>query len=99
MGRSIDEKFYKSSMWLKCRKAYIEHCGGLCERCRTKGLITVGKIVHHKTHLNRENFLNPEVALNFENLELLCHDCHNKEHFENVQNKRYRFGEDGEIIF
>lgn len=41
-----------------------------------------GYIVHHKCYLDMSNIYNPEVTLNFDNLELLCMDCHNKEHFE-----------------
>lgn len=95
--RSIDNKFYKSAVWEKCRKAYIQKVGGLCERCLKKGLIVPGKIVHHKEHLTEENYKNPEVSLNFENLELLCQECHNKEHFEISYKSRYSFNEDGSI--
>lgn len=38
-------------------------------------------IVHHKIHLDRSNYKDPKVAYNFKNLEALCRDCHNKEHF------------------
>lgn len=40
-----------------------------------------GYIVHHKCYIDANNIYNPEVTLNFDNLELLCLDCHNKEHF------------------
>lgn len=39
------------------------------------------------------NIYNPDITLNFDNLELLCIDCHNKEHFaENI------FNEAGELV-
>ena len=37
--------------------------------------------MHHKNYISAKNIYNPEITLNFENLELLCIDCHNKEHF------------------
>ena len=40
-----------------------------------------GTIVHHKQHLNMQNINNPAITVSFDNLELLCLDCHNKEHF------------------
>lgn len=40
-----------------------------------------GYIVHHKDYINKDNIYNPNITINFENLELLCMDCHNKEHF------------------
>lgn len=39
-----------------------------------------GDIVHHKSYINLNNIFDPAVTINFENLELLCIDCHNKEH-------------------
>jgi len=67
--------FYKSAAWQKCREAYIAFRHGLCERCGAGG-----KIVHHKVYLTPANVNDPAVTLNFDNLELLCQDCHNAEH-------------------
>ena len=39
-----------------------------------------GVIVHHKVHLSPDNIHNPEITLGWDNLELLCRDCHAKEH-------------------
>lgn len=44
-------------------------------------VVNLGYIVHHKKYITSKNVFNPEVAINFDNLELLCIDCHNKEHF------------------
>lgn len=41
-----------------------------------------GYLVHHKNYVDISNIYNTDITLNFENLELLCLDCHNKEHFE-----------------
>lgn len=75
MARDFAEAFYKSAAWLHCRAAYIEHVHGLCERCRRPGYI-----VHHKKYLTPENINDPDITLNFDNLEYLCLDCHNAEH-------------------
>ena len=69
-------KFYKSTAWAKCRQAYIKSKYGLCERCAD-----AGKIVHHKKYITPENIHDPNITLNHANLELLCQECHNKEHF------------------
>lgn len=69
------ERFYKSKAWRECRDAYFVSKHGLCERCGGPG-----KIGHHKIYLTPQNINDPDVALNFENLELLCQDCHNQEH-------------------
>ncbi len=96
--KSIDGSFYRSRIWERCRKEYAKSVGGLCERCLAKGLIVPGAIVHHKIHLNQDNYKSPEIALNFENLELLCMTCHRQEHMsENLKN-RYTIDDNGNVI-
>jgi len=87
-------EFYKSHIWMKCAKAYANSRGGLCERCAARGLIVPGEEVHHKVKLTPENIHDPSVALNWENLELLCKDCHIAEH----RRKRWRVDEDGHVL-
>ena len=72
--------FYCSRQWVKCARAYRQSVGGLCERCWSKGLIVPGEEVHHKVKLTPENITDPSVALNWNNLELLCKNCHLEEH-------------------
>lgn len=43
-------------------------------------MIKPGVIVHHKIHLTPENIYDRNIALSWDNLELLCRDCHDKEH-------------------
>ena len=90
--------FYKTAAWKKCRAAYIKSVGGLCERCRAKGLIVPGYIVHHKIHLTPMNISDPSISLGFDNLEYLCQDCHNKEHFKEKAKPRYKITKNGEVI-
>lgn len=87
--------FYKSAAWQHCRAAYISYRGGLCERCMANGHATPGYIVHHKEYIQMDNMNDPEILLSFQNLELLCLDCHNKEHFR--RKRRYSVGPDGSI--
>lgn len=96
MARSIDKAFYSSVAWKRCRDAYIAKCGGLCERCLAKGIIKPGYIVHHKIYLTEENYKDPSIALNFDNLEYLCFDDHQAEHFRT--DKRYKILDNGEVI-
>jgi len=71
------KKFYKSKAWKNCRAAYFTSKYGLCERCAGPG-----KIVHHIKYITPENITDPNITLNHSNLELLCQDCHNREHHE-----------------
>lgn len=96
--RSTPQSFYKSAQWRHCRDAYIRSVGGLCERCKAVGIISPATIVHHRVHLNGDNYNDPSISLNFDNLEALCLDCHNKEHFKDTQVPlRWRY-ENGQLV-
>lgn len=88
------ERFYTSRAWRRCRDAYAASVSGLCERCLAKGLIVPGDEVHHKIRLTPENLSNPAIALNWDNLELLCSDCHQEEH----RGTRWRCDAMGRVI-
>lgn len=71
--------FYHSPEWRKCSKSFASEKRYICERC---GKYCEGHmIVHHKIRLNETNVKDVNISLNWNNLELLCIDCHNKEHF------------------
>jgi 5-methylcytosine-specific restriction endonuclease McrA len=95
MARDFAEPFYNSPAWKKCRKAYAKSVRNLCERCLAKGIYKPGVIVHHKVWLTPENIYNPAVTLNWDNLELLCRDCHAAEH--DAKQRRYSCDELGRI--
>lgn len=90
--------FYKSKEWEKCRAGYIKYVGGLCERCLSRGDIVPGVIVHHKCYLDPVNIKDPSVTLCYDNLELLCQDCHNKEHISKRE-QRYTIDSNGKVHF
>ena len=96
MAREFAGNFYKTAAWRKLRDSYIKSVGGLCERCYSAGIIRHGDTVHHKIHLSPENINDPAVTMNFENLELLCRDCHAALHAKNQ--KRYRVDDAGKVI-
>ena len=94
------EQFYTSWTWRKCRKAFIEFKGHLCERCLARGIINPGSKeqpleVHHKIPLTADNVKNPKVALSWDNLECLCKACHDEEREEKP--KRWSVTADGKV--
>ena len=93
MSNSFARAFYMSAPWVKCARAYKASKGGLCERCWSKGLIVPGEEVHHKIRLTPDNLSNYEISLNWENLELLCKNCHIEEH----RGTRWRADELGHV--
>jgi 5-methylcytosine-specific restriction endonuclease McrA len=78
--REFAESFYKSKAWQDCRNAYAKSRHGLCERCLSVGRYTPGAIVHHRIHLTPNNIGDPSVTLAWDNLMLLCRDCHAEMH-------------------
>ena len=94
--RDALQPFYSGPAWKACRKAFIKSRNGLCERCAARGIISAGTEVHHKVRLTPQNVRDPSVALSWSNLELLCEDCHKKEHGK--QEKRWKCGPDGRVM-
>lgn len=95
MAKEFAKAFYKSKAWLSCRDGFIKSVHGLCNRCGNPG-----HIVHHKELLTLSNINNPDITLNWELLEYLCQDCHNKEHHgvkQEVIREGLRFNKLGEI--
>ena len=68
--------FYNSTAWRRLSRAFLLSKCYICERCGKPA-----DIAHHKKHLNPSNIHNPDISLNPANLEALCIDCHNTEHF------------------
>lgn len=96
--RSVPQTFYKNKMWRNCQADYMKSVNHFCERCKAEGKYNLAVVVHHKIHLTEENMKDPRIAYGFDNLEALCLDCHNKEHFGDQTAKRYEIV-NGELIF
>lgn len=92
--KEFAKSFYKSKAWQNTREAYAASVGRLCERCLRSGIYRAGEIVHHKKPLTSENINDPSVSLAWNNLELLCRDCHGKVH---GSIKRYKVDEMGRV--
>ena len=69
-------EFYHSTPWKRLSRAFLLSKNYICERCGKPA-----EIAHHRRYLTAENVLNPDISLNPDNLEALCRDCHNAEHF------------------
>ena len=76
MARDFAYEFYNSGAWKRARAEYRKQAGKMCERC----LVMPGEIVHHKTPLTPTNIKDPTIALGYDNLELVCRNCHAEAH-------------------
>lgn len=89
--KEFAKAFYKSKQWQRCRDGFLKSKLYMCERCK----INAATIVHHKIYLTPANIDDANISLNWDNLEALCQDCHNKEHFANSGS--YTVNPNGEI--
>ncbi|MGG3383070.1 HNH endonuclease [Heyndrickxia faecalis] len=83
-------KFYDSAEWKQIRERVKARDNYECQECKRQGRVTVDTnqysenakrkkiqlVVDHIKEL--ENY--PELALDMDNLETLCVNCHNKKH-------------------
>lgn len=86
---------YKSKRWQKLRKQKIL-LNPLCERCLKREIYVPAYFVHHKEYITEKNYEDDNIFFNIENLESLCQECHNKEHFS--EESEYSFNENGDLV-
>ena len=113
MAKAFARKFYSSKAWQDCRNEYAKRQHHLCENCLRRGIYKPGVIVHHKIEIDPITIERPEIALSFDNLELLCRDCHAEAHEQSggrwsevnrkkreakAAGQRYVVGENGKIF-
>lgn len=95
MAKPWAKPFYDSAAWKRCRATYISKRmavdGGMCEACREKP----GYIVDHIRELTPATVRDPQLSLNHDNLQYLCHDCHNAKTFGSA---RYILTPDGDVL-
>lgn len=75
------QKFYASKVWrdLRWRKIVEQH--GVCQCCgKSFAQDTSSLIGHHKIEMTDAELANPAVALNPDNVEVLCWACHSAHH-------------------
>lgn len=94
MAKEYAKRFYHSSAWIKTSKAYAASRLYICEIC---GRPAKQYVVHHKKHLTPENINDPNIALNWNNLQLLCAECHNQIH-KTKRSRTVVFGDDGQPV-
>lgn len=72
--RKIRDKFYKSYRWLVIRKNQFRKRGKLCERCLSKGKLTLGNTVNH-TNPDWEDW----ESFKRGPFEIMCYICHKRQ--------------------
>lgn len=76
-------QFYCRKPWRDLSYILKLERGGKCNRCDFQ-VINIEDykylIAHHTIELTEENVDDPDISLNPELIEIICHRCHNKEH-------------------
>ena len=66
--------------------------------CQTPGCHMPAQEVHHIIELTPENIHDPRVSLRLDNLRCLCRECHMRMHREKLEEPRYVFDAQGNLI-
>lgn len=78
MAQDWAVSFYNSKAWIDCRNGYMQSKYYVCEVCKGTAVIC-----HHKEWLTPMTIDNPNITLNWELLQAVCLDCHNRIHGNN----------------
>lgn len=77
---AIIKSFYASEEWINLRLLLIVDRGNRCEGCNHVVPRSFDLHAHHVKELTPENVHDRMISLNPENIKLLCHTCHDKQH-------------------
>lgn len=91
MAQPFARKLYTSTAWVIFRFNLIIERGPQCQRCKRVMIDTSKLIGHHRIALTSANINDINITLNKDNVELICFDCHNKEHKRYGYNKHEVF--------
>ena len=75
MAKEWAISFYNTKAWIKCRIGYMQSQHYVCEVCNK-----TATICHHKEWLTPQNISDPNISLNWNLLQAVCIDCHNRIH-------------------
>lgn len=90
---AILQAFYASEKWRNFRMSLIAERGNECSRCG-KIIANAAEITgHHKVDLTPENVNDYTISLNPDLVNLICSECHNKEH------KRFGYQSSGRNVY
>jgi predicted kinase len=77
---AVLKSFYASEEWITLRLILINQRKNKCEHCKKIIPRSMDLIGHHTIELTPENVYDRTISLNPEKIEIICFDCHNKEH-------------------
>ena len=92
MAQPWAKVFYNSKAWRDLRERLIVESNFLCYECGDSYLQNSSQLVgHHIIELTPSNVVDANIALNPDNIKIICRRCHDKEHH------RFEFGNDRNV--
>ena len=79
-------RIYQSSRWQHLRRQVLLRDGFLCQNCQRNGVIKTGDVVDHIVELKDDM----SKAFDMDNLETLCHKCHNHKTYITKQKRGHK---------
>lgn len=74
------KKFYNSAAWSKIRQQVLERDNYECQMCKAEGRVTTQANARLDVDHIEELEQRPDLALELDNLRVLCAACHDKRH-------------------
>lgn len=97
-------KFYDSGEWKQLREEAKVRDNYECQPCKRAGRVTIDlgeysegakrKKIQLVVHHVKEIYHHPELALDLDNLETVCVECHNKEHGRDFKSKKLKWDDE-----
>ena len=86
--------FYQDTHWIKVAKYIRNKYNHICQKCGKRG-----NYVHHLNPLTPEDYMKRplEKCYGEDNLTLLCHNCHEKEHSKKTVREGTYIDKDGQL--
>lgn len=76
--KNYQKQVYKDPRWKLCRDAVIQRDRDICYFCGR--IILKKRTIHHLIEINENNYSDPEIAFNLDNLVECHHSCHDIYH-------------------
>lgn len=90
MAATIElQRFYARKAWMDLRWMLIVQRFGVCARCGKSFADDTSKLTaHHKIELTEKTINDPLIALNPDNIEIVCIGCHNHIHHRFITDRQ-----------
>lgn len=102
MAKPFSKHIYESWRWKKCARAFAESKLYICERCghlvKPNEKNKLRYVVHHRQPLTLETMNDDLMVFGWDNLQLLCYECHMTVHGLHKAGRTMHWDETGNLV-